>query len=166
MRTQQIGEIIDVVNALADQSNVSFDVNALRDIMRGRVQTEEVQKALDNLLESGELTKNENGEFVKGRKLIEGSADIPPALVRKLQAELIYLGMESLFQDEPTDREFGAFTMALTSEEFEQVKFEVRQLRKRLYKDYSAKRESSKGDRVFQLNFQLFPVTDVVKEPK
>ena len=80
--------------------------------------------------------------------------------MRKLQAELIYLGMESLFQDNPQEREFGAFTMALTKEEFEQVKFEVRQLRKRLYAEYSVKREQSKGDRVYQLNFQLFPVTN------
>ena len=93
---------------------------------------------------------------------MQGSQDVPAALIRKLQAELIYLRMESLFQDEPQDREFGAFTMALTKEEFEHIKFEVRQLRKRLYKDYSVKRENSKGERVYQLNFQLFPVTKPV----
>ena len=148
-----------VLHAMADQKNVEFDVNRLRETMRGRASNDEIKKALDKLLESGELIANENGEVTKGRSLMRGSAGVPPALVRKLQAELIYLGMESLFQDDPVDREFGAFTMALTEEEFEQVKFEVRQLRKRLYKDFTVKREQDKGDRVFQLNFQLFPVT-------
>ncbi len=153
-----------VLYSLADQENVSFDVNSLREVLRGRVSLDEIQKALELLIEKGELCRDEEGNITKGRKLMEGSADIPPALVRKLQAELIYLGMESLFQDEPAEREFGAFTMALTKEEFDQVKFEVRQLRKRLYTDFSVKREESKGDRVYQLNFQLFPVTE--KSPK
>lgn len=149
-----------VLYSLADQEGIQFDLNQLRQILRGRVTQDEIQKALDLLLEKGELKLNEKGEVEKGRKLMEGSADIPPALVRKLQAELIYLGMESLFQDEPTEREFGAFTMALTREEFDQVKFDIRQLRKRLYTEFSVKREQSKGERVYQLNFQLFPVSD------
>jgi len=149
-----------VLYSLADQEGVQFDVNKLREVMRGRANPDEIRKALDKLFETGELKTEEDGSISKGRKLMQGSEDIPAALVRKLQAELIYLGMESLFQDNPQEREFGAFTMALTKEEFEQVKFEVRQLRKRLYAEYSVKREQSKGDRVYQLNFQLFPVTN------
>ncbi|MCB0390560.1 MAG: TIGR02147 family protein [Bdellovibrionales bacterium] len=149
-----------VLYSLADQEGVDFNLNSLRQILRGRVTQDEIQKALDALIDKGELKLTESGQIEKGRKLMEGSSDIPPALVRKLQAELIYLGMESLFQDEPTEREFGAFTMALTKEEFEQVKFEVRQLRKRLYTEFSVKREQSKGERVYQLNFQLFPVSE------
>jgi uncharacterized protein (TIGR02147 family) len=149
-----------VLYSLVDQENVNFELNHLREILKGRASQDEIQRALSLLIENGELCSDEQGKIIKGRKLMEGSADIPPALVRKLQAELIYLGMESLFQDSPTEREFGAFTMALTQEEFEQVKFEVRQLRKRLYIDYSAKREQSKGEKVYQLNFQLFPMTN------
>ncbi len=148
-----------VLYALADQKGVTFEITQLREVLRGRVSNEEIEKALASLVASGDLTFDENKKVRKGRKLMQGSADVPPAMVRKLQAELIYLGMESLFQDDPTEREFGAFTMALTQEEFEQVKFEVRQLRKRLYAEYSVRREQSQGDRVYQLNFQLFPVT-------
>jgi uncharacterized protein (TIGR02147 family) len=90
---------------------------------------------------------------------MSGSETVPVALVRKLQAELIYLGLESLFQDAPQEREFGAMTVALTEPEFEQLKFELRQFRKRWAKDISVQRKSTKGDRVFQLNIQLFPIT-------
>jgi uncharacterized protein YjiS (DUF1127 family) len=54
----------------------------------------------------------------------------------------------------------GVMTMAMTEEEFQQVRFELRQMRKRLQKDISVKRKQSKGDRVYQLNVQLFPVTE------
>lgn len=149
-----------VLYALAEQKNVRFEPDALFEIMRGKARPEELRRCLERLFESGELVKNpETGEVTKGRELMSGSENVPVALVRKLQSELIYLGLESLFQDMPQDREFGAQTMSLTESEFEQLKFELRQLRKRWAKDVGVARKTEKGDRVFQLNIQLFPVS-------
>ena len=133
--------------------------------MRGKARGEEIRRSLERLIDSGELVRSsETGEVTKGRELMSGSENIPVALVRKLQAELIYLGLESLFQDQPQDREFGAQTMALTEDEFEILKFELRQFRKRWAKDVSVARKTTKGQRVFQLNVQLFPVTSESKK--
>ena len=149
-----------VLYALTDQRNVDFTPEELYRLMRGKARPEEIRRSLERLLVSGELTRDpESGEVHKGRELMSGSETIPVALVRKLQAELIYLGLESLFQDQPQDREIGAQTMALTEDEFEVLKFELRQFRKRWAKDVSVARKSAKGSRVFQLNIQLFPVT-------
>lgn len=150
-----------VINALIDQKGVNFTPEKLTEIMRGKARIDEVRRSLERLLNSGELVKNpETGELTRGRELMTGSDSVPVALVRKLQAELIYLGLESLFQDLPQDREFGAQTLALTEDEFELLKFELRQFRKRWFKDVSVARKTVKGDRVFQLNIQLFPVTE------
>ncbi|MCB0385756.1 MAG: TIGR02147 family protein, partial [Bdellovibrionales bacterium] len=151
-----------VIYALADQRGVDFDPVQLRRTLRDRVSVDEIKRAIDLLLESGELKRNEEGEITKGRELVNGYESIPVAMVRKIQAELIYLGLESLFQDDPTEREVGALTMALTKEEFEKIKFEVRQLKKRLLKDIKVSRSQSKGERVYQLNIQLFPVSNTV----
>lgn len=149
-----------VLYALIDQKNVSFDVDELFDVMRGKARIEDIRRSLDKLIASGELTRHpETGEVVKGRELMAGVEDVPVELVRKLQAELMYLGLESLFQDGAQDREIGTQTLSLTEKEFEQLKFELRQFRKRWTKDISVARKLEKGDRVFQLNIQLFPVT-------
>jgi uncharacterized protein (TIGR02147 family) len=149
-----------VLYALTDQQNVKFQPDKLFELMRGKARPEEIRRSLERLLDSGELQKDpHSGEIVKGRELMSGSENVPVALVRKLQAELIYLGLESLFQDLPQDREFGAQTLALTEDEFEVLKFELRQFRKRWAKDVSVARKVGKGHRVFQLNIQLFPVT-------
>jgi uncharacterized protein (TIGR02147 family) len=150
-----------VINALVDQNGVEFTPERIAEIMRGKARLDEVRRSLDRLMTSGELVKNpETGEITRGRELMSGSENVPVALVRKLQTELIYLGLESLFQDLPQDREFGAQTLALTEDEFELLKFELRQFRKRWLKDVSVARKTTKGDRVFQLNIQLFPVTE------
>lgn len=145
--------------ALVDQKNADFDLNNLRDQLKGRANKDEIKKALAYLVDTGTLIDNGEGGYKKGRHSIPAPDDIPPALVRKLQAELIYLGMESLFEGNPKDREFGSFTMSLTEDEFEKLKFELRHLRKRIMKDAMVQREQMPGDRVFQLNIQLFPVT-------
>lgn len=149
-----------VLHAMTEQKDVVFEAERLTEIMKGGAHADEIRKSLDKLLESGELVRAEDGSVTKGRELMNGSEDVPVALVRKLQAELIYLGLESLFQDAPQEREFGAMTVSLTEAEFEQLKFELRQFRKRWTKDISVQRKQSKGDRVFQLNIQLFPVTN------
>jgi len=149
-----------VLYALADQKDARFDYDRLFEQLKGKALKEDIRKSLAKLIESGELVVDpETGDIKKGRELMSGSEDVPVALVRKLQSELIYLGLESLYQDDPHDREFGAMTVALTETEFEQLKFELRQLRKRWFKDVSVKRKQSKGDRVFQMNIQLFPLT-------
>ena len=55
---------------------------------------------------------------------LKDSEKIPPELIKKLQAELIYLGMESLIQGQTKDREFGSLTVCLTEAEFEKLKFD------------------------------------------
>ena len=151
-----------VLYAMADQKGVNFDIDQLKNLMKGRARIDEIQRCLDGLVETGELEKTEDGEFKKGRRMMKGAEQVPSALVKKLQRELIYLGMESLYQDEPNDREFGALTLCLTESEFEKLKFELRHFRKKIYKDFMMNRETSKGDRVFQMNMQFFPVTDPV----
>ncbi len=152
-----------VLYTLADQKDVNFELNSLMKTMKGRANQDEIKKALDRLFKTGELVKDPiTGLVKKGRALMVGGPNndpIPVELVRKLQSELIYLGLESLYQDQASEREFGAVTLSLTKREFEKVKFELRQLKKRIYKDISVKREISKGDKVYQMNIQLFPVT-------
>jgi uncharacterized protein (TIGR02147 family) len=149
-----------VIFAMTDQAGVQFDPEELYRLIRAKTSPDDVKGALRKLMQEGHLVGDSPTQMTKGRDLIESPQDLPVAMIRKLQAELIYLGIESLFRDSPKEREFGAMTMAMTQEEFDHVRFELRQLRKRLQKDLMVRRQSSKGDRVYQLNIQLFPVTD------
>jgi len=51
----------------------------------------------------------------------------------------------------------------MTKKEFEELKFKLRQMRKGLTKDNSIARMGAKGERVYQLNIQLYPVSDASK---
>lgn len=158
------GWIAWVLYSMIDQDGVRFQIDELRDLLRKKAAPDEIQAAMKSLIESGQVEQDDvTGGLRKARHLIESPEDIPVALVRKLQSQLMYLGMESLFQDSPIDREFGTLTLSLTQAEFEELKFKLRQLRKSVQKDNSVKRVTTKGDRVYQMNLQLFPVTNRAK---
>jgi uncharacterized protein (TIGR02147 family) len=155
-----------VIYAMTEQKGVSFDPDELYRLFRAKTSPDDIKQELKRLVDGGHLKVEpaaegaQHGDVMKGRDLIDSPQDVPVAMIRRLQAELIYLGIESLFRDSPKEREFGAMTIAMTQAEFEQVRFELRQLRKRVQKDLMVKREAGKGDRVYQLNIQLFPVTE------
>lgn len=156
-----------ILYAMLDQENVNFNLDELKFLLRKKAKESEIEAALEKLLKSGEIVIDPaTGIYKKGRSLIEKPEDIPVSLIRKLQAQLMYLGLESLFQDQATDREFGTLTLCLTQKEFEDLKFQLRKMRKQIHKDNSVQRMSSKGDRVYQLNLQLFPVTEKMEIKK
>ncbi len=153
-----------IIYAMVDQDGVSFDTASLKKLLRGKASEDEIETSLNSMISSGDLRRDEaTGELKKARNLTESPEDIPVALVRKLQSQLMYLGLESLYQDQPQDREFGTLTMSLTKAEFEEIKFKLRQMRKAINKDNSIARMKTKGERVYQLNIQLFPVTNAVE---
>ena len=153
-----------IIFAMVDQAGVKFKTTELKDLLRGKASETEINHALEGLIKSGELVRDaQTGTITKGQSN-EAPEEIPSALVRKLQMQLMYLGLESLYQDSATEREFGSLTLAMTEKEFTELKFKLRQMRKTLHKDNSIARMSSKGERVYQMNLQLFPVSNPRKK--
>jgi len=157
--------VVWVVFAMSDQKGVDFKSKTLEKLFYGRISQRIIEKALASLYESGLLKHDpETGEIRKTRELIESPENVPVALIRKLQAEFCYLGMEALYQVPPEEREMSSLTLALTEEEFDRIRFDIRKFRKRIQAETRSNREDSKADRIYQLNVQLFPITDCVEK--
>jgi uncharacterized protein (TIGR02147 family) len=148
-----------VIYALIDQENISFSIDHLKRVLRQRSSEKDIQDAISRLVEAGDIRIENNIPFKTG-KVISNSDKIPTTLVRKLQAELVYLGLESLYRDSPTEREISGFTTAMTEEEFNWVRHELRKIRKELQAKLMMAREKGPGKKVYQVNIQLFPLTN------
>jgi uncharacterized protein (TIGR02147 family) len=147
---------------MADQKAADFTPEFIKNILRFPATIEDVKKALNSLLERGELRLN-NGRIEKARDILETPEDVPVNVVKSLMRDFILLSIESLYRDRPDEREFGGFTLSLTKEEFKELKSELRDIRTRLIERFTVARKLSKGDRIYQLNIQFFPLTDEVK---
>lgn len=152
--------LVWVLYAMVDQEGVDFRPAKLIPLLGGQVNEAQVEQALSRLIAAGDIEVNrETGEARKVAQAM-GPKDIPPELVRKVQSELIYLGLESLHRHGPQDREVSGFTASMTAKEFEWTRFELRKLRKQLQKQIAINREQSPGERVYQVNIQLFPLSE------
>ena len=153
-----------VLYAMADQEGVEFDPSKLRSLLSVDVSDRHIQRALEDLKSSRELKMDETrGRIEKGASLIADSHKVSKELVQKIQSEFIYLSQEALHKYGPRDREVSGVTLALTEKEYEWVRFELRKLRKYIQKKILTQRVHTKGDRVYQINIQLFPLTESTK---
>lgn len=148
-----------VIYALIDQANIEFSIDHLKKVLRQTATEKNIQEAIDKLVASGDV-RIENNIPYKNNKVISNSEKIPAVLVRKLQSELVYLGLESLYRDAPQEREISGFTIAMTDEEFSWVRHEMRKIRKELQTKLMMAREKGPGKKVYQVNIQLFPLTN------
>ncbi len=149
-----------VLLSLCDQENVDLSVDSIQKVIKRNLSQQQIKKSLDQLKENKNIIYDEDSEtYKKQMNVSKENQALPTEMVRKLQTELIYLGLESLFQDKSEDREFGTVSLCLNKKEFEDLKFELRHLRKKIYKENLFNRETSKGEQVYQLNLQLFPLT-------
>lgn len=153
-----------VVYSMLDIKDVEFTPKALAPYFRGQATANQIEEAISFLEQLGFIKKSEDGTFVKASKLGDKPEEIPTAHIRKLQSEFAFLAMESLVRDPADEREFGSLTLCMTEKEFEELKFTLRQFRKRLTKDYNIQRLQEPGERVYHLNVQLFPVTTKLEE--
>ncbi len=157
--------LVWVLYAMVDQEGVVFTPDKIRKLLRGQVNEAQVNTALKKLVNAGDISIDPVTHKPQKTSLtMSGLDDIPTELIRKIQSELIYLGLESLHQYNPQEREVSGFTLAMTEKEFEWVRFELRKLRKHIQKEISMKRETGPGDRVYQMNIQFFPLSDQTQE--
>ena len=150
-----------VIYEMVGQKGIHFSAAEIQRRLRPKVAIEEIRAAIQRLQDLGEIAVDaDTGEATKLRDVIKTPEEIPVALVKKIQAEFINLAMESLFNDSPKDREFGALTLCMNRDEFERLKFDLRKLRKKYHRDTAVARKDSEGERVYQFNVQLFALTD------
>ena len=156
--------LVWVLYAMVDQQGVRFETSELRKSLGGQVNEAQINGALKKLVDTGLITIDQLSKFaMKNKSMLDDADKIPAELVRKIQSELIYLGLEALHRHGPKDREVSGVTLAMTEKEYEWVRFELRKLRKNVQKEIQTNREKEPGERVYQFNVQLFPVTDKVE---
>lgn len=151
-----------IIYSICEGLGGSYTIDDFKTLLGDKGKPAELQQCLEEMASEKAITVTEHDgktyyEKSPGQNTL--SNDIPIDVIKKIQADLLLLALESLFSDSPKDRDLGSFSIALTEKEFEETKFEIRKFRKSLLKNLLMKRELGPGERVYQVQFQIFPVT-------
>lgn len=144
-----------VLCALAGKEGLPGSDQLAKALGRG-LRTSEIDRAIEDLAKLGLLRKNENGKWVQDHYALTTPDEVRDFAARKYHRNMNALAGEAL--DLPLEkREFNGLTIRISKDQLFDVKEKVRRFRSELNELLSASENSGE---VYQVNLQIFPLTD------
>ncbi len=128
----------------------------LGQLVRPKLLTPEVRSSIALLEKLKLIHKDENGRYHRVDRVLSTGEVTRPLLIRTYQRETADLAKEALETCAPEERDISTVTLSISADRFDQVRGKIKKLREELIRMAV---EEENADRVFQCNFQIFPVT-------
>ncbi len=128
----------------------------ISDRFRGKVTIHEVRSALERLQSSGLLKRDEEGRLRATYQKITSADDVINYGVREHHKKVSDLAKKAIDEQAMDDREFQAFSVAMNKNKLPLAKEMIRKFRQQL----TLAMKSDDADEVYQINLQLFQLTE------
>lgn len=116
----------------------------------------EAEKALKELEQLGLIKRDETGKLIQTDGFISTGDEVASTSVAQFHKEMMQKGAESIDRFPNTEREISSVTIGLSEENSRQVKELIQRFRRELL---AIAGQDQKATGVYQVNFQLFPLT-------
>ena len=121
----------------------------------------EVRKSLNFLEKAGFLKQTGENVYEQTDKAVSGSKEALPLAIRMMHREMGRLGIQSIDEFSPEERNVSGVTLGVNREGYEEIVRELDACRKKII---SIAARCGKLDQVYRLNLQFFPLSKKVKE--
>lgn len=149
-----------VIRELASQGDFSADPKWISQQLRPRITVEQARQSIELQLRLGYLEFNEDlQKIVTPQSHIRVPEGVTNLAIHKFHQEMLQLSERSLSEIEAYERDLSAVTLQLNSEHIPEIKEILRDARKKIVA-LSETLRGSESAAVFQLNMQLFPVSE------
>jgi uncharacterized protein (TIGR02147 family) len=136
------------------------DYKALATKMSPSISIKEAKESIQLLLDLGFIQKKATGKYEVQDARITTGDKWQSVAIRNFQEECLKLASESLTRHPKEIRDISTVTMTLSSKNIEEVRARVKELRQSLLHLHS---EGEDPDSVYQVNIQVFPLTQIEK---
>lgn len=144
-----------VIRELMVMTNWNDDPALLAKLIRPSIPVSEAREAVANLLDSGMVVKSKEGEYTLAHDFVT-SADVPVYIKKKARRDVLTLGIDTIDSVEPNEKYVSYSTIQLSKELFNESREMMDRLRESILAQVS---EDTNPEEVYELVFQLFPVT-------
>ena len=122
---------------------------------------EQAEEAVKILCDLGLIKKLPSGRYRQTDSALRTDSDTIPFAVQLFQKKCLELASRSIEKHTRDIRDISTLTVGISSSGFDQIRQEIAAFRRRLVEIVKA---DNPPDRVYQINFQMFPVSKVQKE--
>jgi uncharacterized protein (TIGR02147 family) len=138
------------------------DFHTLAKQLNPPVSPAEAKKAVELLLRLELIRKTDDGAFELTEKTISTGSSIPLVAIHNFAAAMLDLAKESIDRVPRDKRSISTLTLSLSKEMFDIVNEKFAEFRREVLQ--TIKHDPDRVDRVYQFNFQIFPLTNVGEE--
>jgi uncharacterized protein (TIGR02147 family) len=142
-----------IVRELVTQPEFAGDIEELCKSVVPSITLAQARKSIELLLKLGLIREKGEG-YEQAAELVATDPEVTSVAVRKFHREMGRLGVEALDRIPKGERNITSCTLALTEEQFEILKRRIEEMR-----NEAISLAEEGGQRVYQLNLQLFPVS-------
>lgn len=125
--------------------------------LRGKVSAKKIQDAIRVMLASGFLERDSRGFLIQKDSQIGTLADISNEALKRFHEQMIGLALESVRSAPIETRDISGSTFNIDPADLPALKAELRKVRQEIYRCF----EKPQASTTYQLNFQLFPLTEI-----
>lgn len=143
------------IRSLIGMFGFDGDYEALSRQVHPRVTADEAKKSVQLLEECLLIKKDENGKYVLTESAITTGDRTSKLALRGYHQHCLKLASESIDRDPPGNRHISGLTLGISQEGYERIVERINAFRKEIA---LIAEEDQGSDRVFQMEFALFPV--------
>lgn len=120
-----------------------------------KISEDECEKAVNTMLKLGYLVKSQN-QLKVHHSMISLSNEAPSETIRQYHRTMIAKSLESMKNDPVNQRYFGSFNLNISKENYKSLHEEISAFIRKKIIHYQ--KDSEAAQRLYCLNFQLFPL--------
>jgi uncharacterized protein (TIGR02147 family) len=146
------------VRELIEAKKFSGNYKELADSLMPRISPAQARKAVEKLERLGLIKKNARGYYQKTNATLTTGEVWSSLAIEHFQREAAELALEAMDRLPRGLRDMSTLTLSISGETYEKLLEKVKDCRRELLEIAN---EDKKADRVYQVNFQVFPLSRV-----
>lgn len=119
----------------------------------------EIKTAIQTLIDLDLIHRDDRNQLKQRDGKISTPPDLANLAVHNFHKEMMKKASDSLEKSRTVDRDISTLTVSLNQEQFGQIKERINQFRKEIHA--LAEKNKNSAEAVYQVNFQLFNLTEV-----
>jgi uncharacterized protein (TIGR02147 family) len=132
------------------------DYKQLAKHLHPAIRPSEARKAIEVLLRLGLIKKDETGVYVQTDILLSSGYDTQSIAINNFQIATLGLAKESIDRFRREDRDISTLTLSFSGDTYKTICEKLKTFRRELLE--LVKNDAGNVDRVYQINFQIFPL--------
>jgi uncharacterized protein (TIGR02147 family) len=139
------------------------DYKTLARMVKPAITPAQAKESVRLLLDLGLVRKNEKRLYEQTNVYITTRDTILPVAVHKFQHETLKIALDAHESNDTINQDFSTLTVGISSQGYEKICRELKDFRAYIGRIVA---EDNPIDRVYQINFQIFPVSSILNTKK